>query len=87
MIFGVGDFAQVAAVYLDHDSPFEVAAFTVHERYLASDELLGREVIAFEELERGIRPATPDARRDRLQPREPAAHRDQSRSASSAGTG
>ena len=51
MIFGVGDFAQVAAVYLEHDSPFEVAAFTVHDRFRASDELLGREVVAFEELE------------------------------------
>src|SRR5262245_13600986 len=30
VIFGVGDFAQVAAVYLAEDSPYDVAAFTVH---------------------------------------------------------
>lgn len=50
MIFGVGDYAQVASVYLDEDSPHEVVAFTVHERYLETPELLGREVIAWEQL-------------------------------------
>jgi sugar O-acyltransferase (sialic acid O-acetyltransferase NeuD family) len=51
VIFGVGDFARVAAHYLDVDSPREVAAFTVHDRYLpAGASLRGRPVVAFETL-------------------------------------
>lgn len=58
VIFGIGDFAQVAAVYLTEDSPFEVVAFTVHEQFRTSDEMLGREVIAWEELESRYPPAS-----------------------------
>lgn len=50
VIFGAGDFAQVAAVYLDNDSPHEVVAFTVHADYVAEREILGRPVVPFEEL-------------------------------------
>ncbi len=51
VIFGVGDFARVAAHYLTVDSPFEIAAFTVHERYRpASGELRGLPVVAFERI-------------------------------------
>jgi sugar O-acyltransferase (sialic acid O-acetyltransferase NeuD family) len=50
VIFGVGDYAQVASVYLDEDSPHEVVAFTVHERYLESPKVLGRDVIGWERL-------------------------------------
>jgi sugar O-acyltransferase (sialic acid O-acetyltransferase NeuD family) len=38
-------------VYLTQDSPFEVVAFTVHEQFKTFDELLGRTVIPWEELE------------------------------------
>jgi sugar O-acyltransferase (sialic acid O-acetyltransferase NeuD family) len=52
LVFGVGDFARVARFYLQHDSPFEVAAFTVHERFLAVDDrsprLMDLPVIAWE---------------------------------------
>ncbi|MGO8672288.1 MAG: acetyltransferase [Capsulimonadaceae bacterium] len=51
VIFGVGDFAQVADVYLSNDSPYEVVAFTVHEQYITGRELRGRRIVAFEELE------------------------------------
>jgi sugar O-acyltransferase (sialic acid O-acetyltransferase NeuD family) len=51
VVFGVGDFARVAAHYLDVDSPHPVAAFTVHERYIpAGGSVAGRPVVAFEEL-------------------------------------
>lgn len=51
VIFGTGDFARIAATYLDVDSPHEVVAFTVNESYLdGADRLLGREVVAWETL-------------------------------------
>jgi sugar O-acyltransferase (sialic acid O-acetyltransferase NeuD family) len=51
VIFGVGDFARVAAHYLMVDSPHQIAAFTVNERFLpASGELRGLPVVAFESL-------------------------------------
>lgn len=51
VIFGVGDYAHVAAHYLDVDSPHTVAAFTVHERYMPGSGQLGNKpVVAFESL-------------------------------------
>jgi sugar O-acyltransferase (sialic acid O-acetyltransferase NeuD family) len=51
VLFGIGDFAQVALEYLRRDSPHDVVAFTVHERYIESRELLGVPVVPFECLE------------------------------------
>jgi sugar O-acyltransferase (sialic acid O-acetyltransferase NeuD family) len=51
VIFGLGDFAQVAHVYLTEDSDHTVAAFTVHQRYIESPTLLGLDVVPFEQLE------------------------------------
>jgi sugar O-acyltransferase (sialic acid O-acetyltransferase NeuD family) len=51
VLFGTGDFAQIACEYLDRDSSHEVIAFTVHERYIVEPELLSRPVIPFEQLE------------------------------------
>jgi sugar O-acyltransferase (sialic acid O-acetyltransferase NeuD family) len=51
VIFGIGDYARIAAIYLREDSQHEVVAFTVHEQYRHESELLGLPVIAFEELE------------------------------------
>lgn len=50
VIFGTADFAQVALVYLRADSPYEVAAFTVHRQYIEETDLLGLPVVPFEEL-------------------------------------
>lgn len=52
VIFGTGDLAQLACVYLRRDSPHEVVAFTVHEEFLTDQSLLGIEVVPFEALER-----------------------------------
>jgi len=57
IIFGTSDFAQVAYVYLSKDSPYRVAAFTVHEQYLTEPQLLGLDVVPFEQLERRYSPA------------------------------
>lgn len=50
VLFGVGDFARIARVYLDEDSPHEVVAFTANERYVEDDELEGLPVVPFESL-------------------------------------
>ena len=51
VIFGIGDFAQVADVYLTEDSPHEVVAFTVTQEYMGATELRGRPIAPFENLE------------------------------------
>jgi sugar O-acyltransferase (sialic acid O-acetyltransferase NeuD family) len=51
VLFGTGDFARTAKVYLDADSPHDVVAFTVHERYVEARELEGLPVVPFETLE------------------------------------
>jgi sugar O-acyltransferase (sialic acid O-acetyltransferase NeuD family) len=50
VVFGLGDFARVARVYLEADSPHRVAAFTANEQYLEADELDGVPTTAFETL-------------------------------------
>ena len=56
VLFGTGDYARVASVYLAKDSPHEVAAFTVHEKYRTAPTLLGKPVVPFEELTRRYPP-------------------------------
>jgi sugar O-acyltransferase (sialic acid O-acetyltransferase NeuD family) len=50
VLFGLGDFARVARIYLAEDSPHKVVAFTANERYVESDELDGLPVFPFETL-------------------------------------
>jgi sugar O-acyltransferase (sialic acid O-acetyltransferase NeuD family) len=50
VVFGVGDFARVARVYLESDSPHRVVAFTASKEYLETEELEGVPVTAFETL-------------------------------------
>jgi sugar O-acyltransferase (sialic acid O-acetyltransferase NeuD family) len=50
VLFGLGDFARIARVYLAEDSPHEVVAFTANERYIANGELDGVPVVPFERL-------------------------------------
>jgi len=51
VVFGTGDFARIASVYLTEDSEHEVAAFTVNARYLDAPILMDRPVVAFETIE------------------------------------
>jgi sugar O-acyltransferase (sialic acid O-acetyltransferase NeuD family) len=58
VIFGTGDFARIASVYLAKDSPHEVVAFTVHEAQRQSPQLLGKPVVPFERIEELYPPAS-----------------------------
>lgn len=51
IIFGNSDWASLAYVYLTHDSPHEVVAFTVDAAYLKDGECAGLPVVAFEDVE------------------------------------
>jgi sugar O-acyltransferase (sialic acid O-acetyltransferase NeuD family) len=50
VLFGLGDFARVARIYLVEDSPHDVVAFTANERYIEADELEGVPVVPFERI-------------------------------------
>lgn len=50
VIFGVGDFARIARIYLAEDSTHDVVAFAANERYIERDELDGLPVVPFEAL-------------------------------------
>jgi sugar O-acyltransferase (sialic acid O-acetyltransferase NeuD family) len=50
VLFGLGDFARVARVYLDEDSEHRVVAFTADARYVETTALDGLPVVAFETL-------------------------------------
>ena len=56
IIFGIEEFAQVAHFYLTHDSPYEVAAFTVDRDYITEKELFGLPIVPFEEIEKSYPP-------------------------------
>ncbi len=51
IVFGIGQWADLAHFYLTHDSPHEVVAFTVDRDYLQSKEHRGLPIVAFEEVE------------------------------------
>ncbi|MGZ5435067.1 MAG: acetyltransferase [Pyrinomonadaceae bacterium] len=50
VVFGVGQWAQLAHFYLTHDSPHNVVAFTLDRDYLESTEHEGLPVVAFDEI-------------------------------------
>ena len=51
VVFGTGQWADLAHFYLTHDSPHEVAAFTLDRDYLQEAEHCGLPVVAFDEVE------------------------------------
>ena len=51
VIFGTGDFARVACVYLRMDSPYEVVAFTANENRITERRLLDLDIVPFESIE------------------------------------
>lgn len=57
VIFGVGDFAQVACSYLRSDSDRPVAAFTVHAEFLTEPRVMNLDVVPFERLVESHPPA------------------------------
>jgi sugar O-acyltransferase (sialic acid O-acetyltransferase NeuD family) len=57
VLFGSGDFARVASVYLEQDSPHRVIGFSVHEAFRKEPTLLQKPVIPFEKLTQDYPPA------------------------------
>ncbi len=51
VVFGVGDFAQVASLYLRDDSEYKIEAFTVNRAYIERESLLDLPIVAFEDLD------------------------------------
>ena len=51
VILGAGGQGRCAGVCLIKDSPYEVVAFTAHEKYIDSGKLLGLDVVPFERIE------------------------------------
>jgi sugar O-acyltransferase (sialic acid O-acetyltransferase NeuD family) len=56
VIFGTQDFAQLAHFYLTREGRHEVAAFTVHQRYIENDSFLNLPVVPFDTLESSYPP-------------------------------
>jgi sugar O-acyltransferase (sialic acid O-acetyltransferase NeuD family) len=48
VIFGIGENAEVADFFFTHDSEFDVAGFTVDEKYMTDARFRDRPVVAFE---------------------------------------
>ncbi len=51
VVFGTGDFARLAYVYLCKDSPHDIAAFTLNEAYITDKRFMGLDVTPFENIE------------------------------------
>jgi len=57
IIIGDSAFAQIAYEYFTYDSPYEVVAFSVEKDFLKRQEMFGRPVVPFEELQHLYEPA------------------------------
>jgi sugar O-acyltransferase (sialic acid O-acetyltransferase NeuD family) len=51
VLIGAGEFAQIACEYFEHDSAYDVVAFSVERAYLTQPTLADRPVVAYESLE------------------------------------
>lgn len=56
VIFGVGQWAELAHFYLTHDSPHDVVAFTVDREFLKALEYKGLPVVPFDEVQQRYPP-------------------------------
>lgn len=56
VIFGDSAFGEIAFEYFQHDSPYEVAAFTVEEKFMTKSSLFGLPVIPFSEISKHYPP-------------------------------
>ncbi len=56
IIIGIGETAEIAYEYFTHDSPHDVAAFSVDKQYITSPTFLNLPVIDFNELEHSFSP-------------------------------
>lgn len=60
VLIGAGEFAQIACEYFEHDSTYEVVAFSVEREYLSQPILADRPVVAYETLEETYPPQDHD---------------------------
>lgn len=60
VILGAGEFAQIACEYFEHDSDYDVAAFSVEREYLSQPLLADRPVVAYETLQQDYPPSEYD---------------------------
>jgi sugar O-acyltransferase (sialic acid O-acetyltransferase NeuD family) len=56
VLVGAGEFAQIACEYFQHDSDYDVLAFSVERDYLVRPQLAGRPVLPWETLEQHYPP-------------------------------
>lgn len=61
VLIGAGEMAQIACEYFQHDSDYDVAAFSVERAYLNQATLADRPVVAYEDLEATYPPSAYDA--------------------------
>ena len=57
VIFGLGELAQLAHYYFEHDSERKVAGFTVDESYVDSSEFRGLPLVAFDRVHERFPPS------------------------------
>jgi len=57
VVFGAGAFAEIAHYYFTHDSPYDVAGFTVDREYLAESRFQGLPLVPFDEVTSHFPPA------------------------------
>lgn len=57
VLIGAGEFAQIAFEYFEHDSDYDVVAFSVERDYLVQPQLVDRPVVAYETLEAHYAPS------------------------------
>ena len=60
VLIGAGEFAQIACEYFEHDSDYDVIAFSVEREYLTQQALADRPVVAYETLETDYPPTDVD---------------------------
>jgi len=56
IVFGAGDIAELAGFYLENDSDYTVAAYTVDREFMKGDYFCGKPLMAFEDLELNYSP-------------------------------
>jgi len=57
VVFGVGQWAELAHFYLTHDSPHDVVGFTLDAEYIESPEYKGLPVVPYDEVEQHYSPS------------------------------
>lgn len=57
VVFGTGQWAELAHFYLSHDSPHEVVGFTLDAAFIESREYKGLPVVPYDELEKHYSPS------------------------------